>query len=36
MMPASNVLQKTHRLDVNNAYPQRRVSITFLYGKPGQ
>jgi tetratricopeptide (TPR) repeat protein len=36
MMFRSNVLHKTHRLKFKNAYQQRRVSITFLYGKPGQ
>jgi hypothetical protein len=32
----SNVLHKTHRVNFKDAYPHRRVSITFLYGKPGQ
>jgi tetratricopeptide (TPR) repeat protein len=36
MMFRSNVLHKTHRLKFKDAYPHRRVSITFLYGKPGQ
>jgi hypothetical protein len=36
MMFRSNVLHKTHRLKFRDAYPHRRVSITFLYGKPGK
>ena len=36
MMFRSSVLHKTHRLTFRDAYPHRRVSITFLYGKPGQ
>lgn len=35
MMFRSNVLHKTHRLKFKDSYPHRRVSITFLYGKPG-
>ena len=35
MMFRSNVLHKTHRLKFRDAYAYRRVSITFLYGKPG-
>jgi tetratricopeptide (TPR) repeat protein len=34
MMFRSNVLHKTERLCFENGYPHRRVSITFLYGKP--
>jgi hypothetical protein len=36
MMFRSNVLHKTHRPKSRDAYPHRRVSITFLYGKPGK
>ena len=36
MMFRSKVQHKTHRLKFKDAYPHRRVSITFLYGKPGQ
>jgi len=36
MMFRSNVLHKTHRLKFRDAYLHRRVSITFLYGKPGK
>jgi hypothetical protein len=36
MMSRSNVLHKTHRLKFKDANPHRRMSITFLYGKPGQ
>ncbi len=36
MMFRSNVLHKTHRLKFRDAYPHRRVSITFLYGKSGK
>ncbi|TFH44449.1 MAG: hypothetical protein E4H01_11110 [Lysobacterales bacterium] len=35
MMFRSNVLHKSDRLKFKDAYRQRRVSITFLYGKPG-
>jgi hypothetical protein len=36
MMFRSNVLHKTHCLKFRDAYPHRRVSMTFLYGKPGK
>ena len=36
MLFRSNVLHKSHRMKFKDAYPLRRVSITFLYGKPGQ
>ena len=36
MMFRSNVLDKTHRPKSRDTYPHRRVSITFLYGKPGK
>ncbi len=29
------MMHKTHRLKFRDAHPHRRVSITFLYGKPG-
>ncbi len=36
MMFRCKLLHKTHRLKFKDGYPRRRVSITFLYGKPGQ
>lgn len=35
MVFRSKVLHKTYRPKFKDAYRQRRVSITFPYGKPG-